>query len=241
MRMVHYFAVGAGLTVIALLAAAGTGILQQPSADAHLSAGLVAAVVAVGTHTLLILFMIVTGRVLREAMGSRPLGKEFLGELNAFFARKKAYPLAGLSALAVVATAVLGYGQNIGVPSSVHMLLGVGTVLLNLWALQAELRALAENQVLIDRVSAELDRIDREHPEIVAAARAAAEEDPEGAAGRWLAAGLAAWLPYLYWGLIEWRGDFHEVPLWLPIGTALASAYALLCAWLSRGAPAAQR
>ena len=104
MRMTHYFAVATGLLVPALLATVVSGLLRG-SAQLHLTIGLFSSILAVGTHTILILFMIVTGRVLREAIRSRDLGPEFLAELNAFFARKSAYPLAILAAFSVVAAA----------------------------------------------------------------------------------------------------------------------------------------
>ena len=78
MRMQHYFAAAVAITAPALLLTAGLGILGDP--ELHLKVGLVTAMATVGTHTLLILFMIVTGRVLKEAMASRPLPAEFLSE-----------------------------------------------------------------------------------------------------------------------------------------------------------------
>ena len=75
MRMTHYFWVFAGLLVPALGVAAWTGISKS---DSHLTAGLISSVLAVGTHSLLIIFMMVTGRVLREAVRVRELSEEFL-------------------------------------------------------------------------------------------------------------------------------------------------------------------
>lgn len=235
MRMVHYYAVLAFLVGPALLITAGTGIWFQPGSDTHLSVGLFAALFALAAQTLVILFMIITGRVLRAAMETRPLDPAFLTELNAFFAHKRAYPVAVLSALAVTAAAVLGYGQRaFGAPAAVHVLLGLGAILFNLWALQSGYRTLLENQELLDRTARELDRIDRESPESVTAAED--ELDPEGASRRWVLAALCAWLPYLYWVFIEWRGDFSAVHPLFPLLTAAFCSYALLCAWLTRRA-----
>ena len=167
MRMVHYFSALALVVAPALLATMITGIWLQ-GGTTHLAVGLVGALLAVGAQTLLILFMIVTGRVLRAAMESRPLPQEFLGELNAFFSQKRAYPLAGIAALVVTAAAVLGYGNRaFGAHPSIHMLVGLFAVMFNLWALQEGYVALRANQVLIDRTEAELDRIDREAPETI--------------------------------------------------------------------------
>jgi hypothetical protein len=231
MRMVHYFTVLAVLVAPALLASAATGMLASKS-EAHLSVGLVGALLAVAAQTLLILFMIITGRVLRSAMESRPLAPAFLEEANQFFARRKAYPVAVFATLFIVAAAVLGYGQRaFGAPAAVHMLLGLLAIGFNLWALQLGYQTLRHNQTLLDRVASELDRIDRETPEAVVREE---ELDPATAARRWTLAALVAWMPYLYWVFIEWRGAWSAVHPLVPVATALVSAYALVCAWLSR-------
>ena len=217
--MTQYFAIAAGLLVPALIATALTGAAGW---SGHLHVGLFTAVLAIGAHTLLILFMIVTGRVLREAIRSRQLPGAFLAELNEFFARKKAYPLAILAAFSVVVAAVLGYAhRGFGISPAWHWLVGVGAVAFNLWAVTAELRALTENQRLLDRAAAELDRIDSERE---ARGEPTFEEEVEAGTGlsaRRLGVTLAAgaWLPYLYWALIVWRGDFSEVSIhpWIEV------------------------
>jgi hypothetical protein len=235
MRMVHYFSALAALVLPALLWAAGTGALGSPS---HVGVGLFAAVFAALAHSLLILFMIVTGRVLREAMRARPLGPEFLSELNAFFERKAAYPAALFGVLAVVAAAVLGYAhRGFGIPPWVHWCAGILALVFNVWAIAVEHRALRDNQVLVDRVAAELDRIDRERAEDPAAPPPADEPRPDAAAvGRFGAVlAVGAWLPYLYWGLIVWKGRFERVPVhpWVE-----ASALGLALWWIGRRARA---
>lgn len=234
MRMSHYYLALAVLVPPALLATAATGLWHDGS-NLHLACGLFTAIFCVAVHTLLILFMIVTGRVLKAAMAARPLPPEHLAELNSFFARKKAYPVALLGATLAVATAVLGYGRFIGVPTPVHMLLGLATVVFHLWALPIGWRTLRDNQGLVDRVAAELDRLD---------AAGAPPLDPNagapdwrvGPAARWALFAAAAWLPYLYWGLIVWRGRFERVGLPFLVGTAGVSALGLWNAWRARGA-----
>lgn len=220
MRMWHYFVAGATLFVPALAYTAFTGLTYDGSPK-HLWAGLFTAALGVGLHTLVILFMLITGRVIREAIRARSLSREFLDELNLFFAERRAYPLAGLSAASVVAAGVLGYGaRGFGISPAWHWGVGATAVLLNLWALQQELRVLIENQKLVDRVAAELDRIDRERP---AAALAAPEPAaPFLSVRTGLTIAIAAWLPYLYWALIVWRGDFAKVGLhpWIEISLA---------------------
>jgi len=212
MRMLTYFGVLAGLVVPALLWTLWSGI---SGADQHLAVGLVGSILAVAAHSLVILFMLVTGRVLREAVVARELPVEYLDELNEFFAKKRAYPAAILAVFAVVAAAVLGYGQRgFGLSPTVHMLAGVTAVFVNLWVLSLEIGTLRENQRLLDRVARELDEMDRRSPlpETDDADGEGGIDAPGLAAwGRRLA--LGAWLPYLYWALVVWKGDFSRAAL----------------------------
>ena len=227
MRMLHYFGAIAFLCVPALLLTTLAWLLGWPR---HLMIGLVTAVLVVGTHTLLIMFMIVTGRVLKAAMASRPLGAEFLAELNEFFARRSAYPAAVLAAFFTVATAVLGYAQRgFDLSPIVHMLAGLSTLVVNFWALGVEYRALGDNQNLLDRAAAELDRIDREVP---VPSDEAADEIDAPTLQRWgLIVAISSWMPWLYWAVIEHRGDFASTSVHPWIEGSLAG---LVVWWLAR-------
>lgn len=209
MRMVHYFSALAILVIPALLWTVFTGAMNSP---AHVGVGLFSAVFTVAAHSLLILFMIVTGRVLKEAMIARPLSPSFLAELNQFFARRAAYPAALFAVLAIVVAAVLGFAPRaFGLHPAVHWIAGLAAVGVNMWAIPLEYRALRENQLLVDRAALELDRIDRE------SAASGAEPplevfDPKRSARLGLIVAISAWFPYLYWGLIVWKGDFGRIP-----------------------------
>jgi len=213
-RMTHYFWVFAAFLVPALGFAAWTGLSTMwtgaSPTELHLTAGLIASVLAVGAHSLLIIFMIVTGRILREAVRVRNLSSKFLEELNLFFADRRAYPAAGLSSAFIVTAAVLGYGnRGFGLHPSVHMLVAIGAVIYNLYALTLESRALLENQRLLDRVKGELEASDaRGEGPIADPSPGVVSPMPWGPT---LAVG--AWLPYLYWGLFTWHGDFSKVSL----------------------------
>jgi len=225
MRMVHYYLALAFVLAPCLLATLVSGALQDGS-ERHLLVSFFTAVLCVATQTILILFMIVTGRVLRAAMQARQLEPRFLAELNEFFARRRAYPLAILAAFAATAAAVLGYGRFIGVPPAVHMLVGLAAVLVNLFALGAGARTLRAHQGLMDRAAAELDRLDALGAPIDHAAAAIPWAYP--ARTRWLVFALSAWAPYLYWALIEWRGAFARVPWPVPALTIVVSAFGFL-------------
>jgi hypothetical protein len=229
--MVHYYLALAILLVPCLLLVLATGALPDGSSR-HLTVGFFTAVLCVATNTLLILFMIVSGRVLRAAMQSRDLAPAFLRELNEFFARRSAYPLAILAAFAATAAAVLGYGRFIGVPAAVHVLLGLAAVLLNAFALGHGVRALRVNQALLDRAASELDRLDAAGAPV--RTEAASPAWVYGPATRWIVFGVSAWAPYLYWALVVWRGDFAHVPPALLALCALGSLFGLAQAWRAR-------
>lgn len=230
MRMLHYFAVFAALSAISLLVTAWLGIQGYPN---HLSFGLISAIFTVGVHSLVILFMIVTGRVLREAIRSRDLPAKFLEELNVFFGKKSAYPAGVFGALSIAMAGVLGYGApSLGWPSAVHMLVAIGAVVFNLWAYTVEFRALVENQALLDRAADALDAIDVE----LEKRGELPEEEPllpsQIARGGMIVA-ISAWMPYFYWVFVVWRGDFAKASLhpWIEV-----SALGLFVWWLARKA-----
>ena len=227
--MVHYFLAFALLLVPALAWTLITG-LQHDGSRAHFNAGLFTAVLALAAHTLLILFMIVTGRVLKEAMRTRPLSPEFLEELNVFFGRKSAYPLAVFACFAIVAAAVLGNAQRgFGISPLWHASIGTGAALLNVWAIVSEYRALLENQALLDRAALALDRLDREraaeHGESGDGDGEPPAADPRAAArwGRW-----PPWPPPSPWPSTPssiWSGRSRaSAPRWRPRPTACARA-----------------
>lgn len=229
MRMWKYFVLGASLLALALLATVVAGLMHDGS-PRHLWVGLFTVVLGVGVHTLVILFMLVTGRVLREAMRARSLGPEFLARLNDFFSRRSAYPLAVLGASTLVAAGVLGMSaRGFDISPAWHMLLGLLAAGVNLWALQEEYKALRRNQELVDEVADELDRIDRATPP--PPVDPAEGGDPRAVPRFGLTVAIGAWLPYLYWALITWRGDFSRVSVhpWLE-----ASLFGVGLWWWSR-------
>jgi len=231
MRMTHYYSGLAVLLVPALLATLVTGAFHSGT-QLHLTLGLFTAIGCVAQNTLLILFAVVTGRVLKQAIAARSLPRLFLDELNEFFARRLDYPTALLAATCAVAAAVLGYGTLIGVPAWIHMLLGLASVVVNLGAIPLGLRTLRLHQVLLDRAAALLDNLDeKSEPEEIGEPQ---DEWAHSLRMRWIIFGSCTWLPYLYWGALVWRGNFSKLsPLFLG-GTAFVSALALYLAWASQ-------
>jgi small-conductance mechanosensitive channel len=230
MRMFHYIAGAAALAVPALLVTAGLGIAGYRGL--HLSAGLVTAILTIGLHSLVIIFMIVTGRILREAVRSRDLSQSFLDELNEFFGRKAAYPAAVFAAFLLVVAGVLGYtARGLGWPAWIHWCAGALALVYNLWAVPVELKALSDNQDLVDRAAGELDRLDAE-------AQARGEELPPDAPvtpetmARWaMIVAISVWMPYLYWVFVVWRGRFEKTSIHPFVEI---SVLALGVCWLAR-------
>ncbi len=213
MRMTHYYLILAGLAAPALIATAVAGMLGW---EAHLAIGLFAAMLTVALHSAVILFMIITGRVLREAVMARDLGQGFLDELNLFFSKKRGYPIALFGAFTIVAAAVLGYGNlGFGISPAIHMLAGLGATLYTLLSIPLEASTLRDNQALLDRAASELDRLEQEQGLPISIEEIEAEEEfnPERLAKWALKLTFAAWLPYLYWCLIVWKGDFSQVSI----------------------------
>lgn len=231
MRMVHYFLIAALTSGPALLVAAALGFFG--SLDLHFKVALPAAILTVGAHTLLILFMIVTGRILREAVRNRQLSQAFLDELNVFFERKSAYPAAIFGSFSIVMAGVAGQAAPaLGLPLAVHWIGGLLALALNLWALPIEFSALKENQRLVDAAATELDRLDRE---LEAAGEELPEEEPLTAGAIARGAGIvaiSAWMPWAYIALIMSEGNFLETSVHPFLEVSLV---ATLVWWLARG------
>lgn len=214
MRMIHYFAILTGLATILLLLATVAGLAGSQN---HLYLGLSAAITAGATHSLVILFSIIAGRVLREAIRARNLSDELLTDLNQFFAKKAAYPAALVAVLITATAAVLGFGNRaFGLPPEVHMIAGLVALAVNLWAFSVEGRALLANQGVLDRAAAQLDALDRAAQD-AGEAEDLVEPEPVNTKRIGWTLTIGAWLPYLYQVLILWKGDFSRVSIhpWL--------------------------
>jgi len=218
MRMSHYFLSLAVLAVGGLLASALAGVLGW---EHHLSVALPTAIVVVGLHSLVILFVLIGGRLLREGISNCGLDPAYLQRNNAFFKRSKGLFLSLGGAFSIVAAGVLGYSERaFSIPSEVHLLVGLGAALVAFLPLPHEYRALRTIEGLLDEAREALAAEDR---------RRAAEglgpvdeahvpyRDSQSHIGLFLL--IAPWLVYLYRALIVWRGRFERVDVrpWLAI------------------------
>ncbi len=233
MRMLHYTATLVGLAFPALLIAAGLGFWGER--QTHLSAGLLAAILCIAAHSVVILFMVITGRLLKEAMRTRPLPASFLAELNEYFGTRPGFPAALLGAFSTVIAGVLGHGARaFDLSPYVHVTAGLLALAINLRCFAIGIQAVRRNQNLLDRAVAALDEIDEQR----AASGSDQEEAPsEGPNARDFARlgfrlSLGASLPYLYILFIHNQGNFARTSIhpWIEI-----SLLGLLTWLLARG------
>ncbi len=230
MRMSTYFLSGSIASILALLVSAGLGF--GGALSMHFKVALPAAILTVGAHTLLILFMVVTGRILREAVRCRDLPQDFLDELNLFFSGASAYPAAIFGSLSIAGAAVLAFGAPVlGLPAATHWIAACLAVLLNMWALPVEYRALRRTQLIVDKAANALDQIDAEVPSIGDELLEQERTTPEGLAQGAMAVAIGAWLPYAYLIFIMGNGELSDASIHPFIEISLAG---LVVWWLAR-------
>jgi hypothetical protein len=227
MRMSHYYISLMVLAVGGLILTASAGILGW---SMHLTVALATAFVVVGMHSMVILFMLISSRLLREGHENCGLSPTFLKRSNDFFRERGGFFLALGGAFSIVTAGVLGYAERaFELPPEVHLLVGLSALVVTLVAIPIELRALHNVEGLLDEAREILDHED--------VARAARGEEPAGAdhvpykdSPKAIAAFIftAPLLVYGYRALIVWRGDFGKVSVhpWVEIAALGLVMYA---------------
>ena len=210
MRMSHYYLSLMVLAVGGLLATATAGLLGS---ELHLTIALGTALVVVGLHSLVILFMLISSRLLREGHENCGLSPEYMQRSNDFFRERGGFFLVLGGAFSIVVAGVLGYTERaFSIPAEVHLLMGLVAMVLTFLAVPVELRALRKAEALLDEARVVLDREDAAR-----AARGEAPVDSEHQPYKDSPKGIAAFLlvapllVYFYRALIVWRGDFGAV------------------------------
>lgn len=237
MRMSTLFGALVGVSTAGLLAALASGLLAWGSLDpgrgaAHRALALGGAILVLLTHSIVFVYMIGTGRTIKDAVRDLDLDPHYY-EVHKSYKWRTA-PWALLCALAVTATAVLGgLAARTSAGAWLHPLMGLATLLLHAFGLPAIWRAIGDNGRLLDRVAS------------AAAARRSAAGAPGGApavsgsaltpAGWSLVLAASAWLPWLYVRFVMGRA----LPAWpFAAASALAlAAFALMLALQADSGP----
>lgn len=125
----------------------------------HFVFGLSTAIGILLVHCLIFIYFLGTGRWVKEVtiayqMPDEPWHKQ-TREL-----KRQTFPLALISMLIGIAAAAAGAGAQLQAwPWYVHMVLGLLTLLINLWAFRIELRNVTTNAGVIEAVLREVDRL----------------------------------------------------------------------------------
>jgi len=159
----------AALTFLTLLTAFGIGLLSQArqalehpddvTFTLHFYLGLFAVLLTLAVHCLVFIYLLGTGRWVKEVaiaykIPDRPLPK-LTREL-----KRRTFPVALLAMLVPIATAAAGAGaQRREWHWTIHFSLAIATLLVNAWAFVVEYRNVRTNAGVIEDVMREVDRI----------------------------------------------------------------------------------
>ncbi|MFQ5750150.1 MAG: hypothetical protein ACE5H3_11950 [Planctomycetota bacterium] len=195
--MSSIFAVLIGAGLAGLLAAVwsgltGMGTLEASDLGLHRRLALAGAILAVLVHSVVFVYMIGTGRAIKDATGDFGIDPLLYQEHIAL--KWRAAPWALACTVLLAATAVLGgVAESGGVWKWIHPLAAVLTLLVNLGGFPAEFRAIRDNGALLGRVAEATAARNR--------ARLERGEDPAPplsslSPGGWgLVVAVSAWLP----------------------------------------------
>lgn len=170
--MVRIFFSLAALNYIALLATFAFGAWSRergavhnpsdPTFLIHFILGLFTAVLTLMVHCLIFTYFLGTGRWVKEVGIAYSLPDEPYPKLTREL-KRGTFPPALFAMLITIATSAAGAGAQLKAwPWQVHLSLACATIFINLWAFRVELRAVAINADVIDKVMAEVERIRKE-------------------------------------------------------------------------------
>jgi hypothetical protein len=137
----------------------------DPTYMLHVYFGLFAVLVNLAVHCLVFIYLLGTGRWVKEVALAYRLPDAPLPRLTRDL-KRRTFPVALLAMLVPIAAAAAGAGvatQSDLWPWPVHATLAVLTLLVNGWAFVVELRNVRINGGILDEVMREVDRIRAEH------------------------------------------------------------------------------
>ncbi|TAH38141.1 MAG: hypothetical protein EYC70_05835 [Planctomycetota bacterium] len=203
-----------GAALAGLLAALVTGLgalgsLEQHSGlAAHRALGLGGSILVLLTHSVVLVYLIGTGRAIKDATNDYQLDAGFYALHRAI--KWRAAPWATLNTFVIVAAAVLGgVVETGGAAAWLHPLAALLALLLNAVGLPSIWRAIRDNGVLLDQVVAA--SWEKNRPVLESGGDPKPQASLLTPAGWALLLALSAWLPWLYLRFVMGRGS---VPPW---------------------------
>lgn len=168
--MARLFRTLAILNLLALLLTFAVGAFSRFGADrtgelylTHFLLGLFTAIGTLLVHCLIFTYFLGTGRWVKEVGLAYRLADTNLPRRTRDL-KRATFPPALFAMLVTIATAAAGAGARLrDWPWYVHGALGLGTLLVNVWAYRVELRHLAENSRVLDAVMNEVEHIRLRH------------------------------------------------------------------------------
>lgn len=125
----------------------------------HFVCGLITAIAALAIHCLIFIYFLGTGRWVKEVTIAYKLPDEPWHKQTREL-KRQTFPPALFSMLIAIAAAAAGAGAQLQAWHwSIHMTVGLLTLVINLWAFRIELRNVATNAHVIDEVMREVERI----------------------------------------------------------------------------------
>ncbi|MFT7667459.1 MAG: hypothetical protein ACI8X5_000138 [Planctomycetota bacterium] len=194
------------------------GVLHKPW---HLTIALPSAILVVGMHSLVIIFVLIGTRLLREAVNNCGLDPEYMRRGNAYFKHINGLYLNVAGAFSMVTAAVLGYGhRGFGLSPNVHLIIGLIAAVTTFVSIPFGFRYLREIERLLDGTRKVLDAEDKLRADNGMGPvdeEYVAYRDPISHKAKFII--IAPICVYLYQLLIVWRGDFGRVSLhpWIEI------------------------
>jgi hypothetical protein len=171
--MTRIFTLLAMLSIVAFVAAFGTGFVSQAQPQTariegtayviHFTVGLAAAILNLLVHCLVLTYFLGTGRLIKEVTLAYQLPDERWARPTRDIKRNNT-PRAILAMLLSIAVAAAGAGARNDIwPWWIHLALACGTLLFSVWVFRVEYRNIALNGRILDEVIAEVERIRAAH------------------------------------------------------------------------------
>ena len=122
----------------------------------HIASAFLLVIAVLFVHSLVVFFLIGSGRAIREAITERPWSKPYLKKINLF--RLKTFPWALGAMVAAILAAWSGAGAHTGVWSTqVHRAVALTCLGVNLFGFVVEWAQLRANSRMIHELQAKLD------------------------------------------------------------------------------------